>query len=81
MIRLGIAKIMLQSGNTVPNLFIGGHRLDVNVEYLASTVSSSLFLDAKLERRIGKAVTTIVRISVMIWEIDMLTNNTNGRIY
>ena len=49
--------------------------------YLGSTMSSNLFLEPELRRRIGKASSVMSRLSKRVWENKKLTLNTKIKVY
>lgn len=67
-----------QDVSEVPNVSIGDHTLHVVDEftYLGSTVSSNLSLDPELNKRIGKAATTMAKLSKREWENNKLISAT-----
>jgi len=66
-----------------PNISIDNTILDVVKEftYLGSTVSDNLSLDNETNKRIGKASTTMARLSKRVWENRLLTTNTKVKVY
>ena len=59
------------------------HELDVihDFVYLGSAISDTLSLDAELNRRIGKAATTMTRLTKKAWNNSKLTVHTKIQIY
>ena len=49
--------------------------------YLGSTISDTLSLDAELRKRIGKAATTMTRLTKKAWNNSKLTEHTKIQIY
>ena len=75
--------VMGQDVSSAPNISVGDHTLEVvdRFTYLGSTISSNLSLDAELNTRIGKAATTMARLTKRVWDNTMLTINTKMRVY
>ena len=83
---------MGQDVSSTPTISVGCHTLEVvdRFTYLGSTISSNLSLDAELNTRIGKAATTMARLTKRVpmarltkrvWDNTMLTINTKMRVY
>ena len=74
---------MGQDVSQVPMITIGDHTLGVTdtFTYLGSKISSNLSLDAELSSRIGKASSTMARLSKRVWENKKLTINTKVKVY
>ena len=49
--------------------------------YLGSTVTDNLSLDVKLDKRIGKAATTLACLTTHVWSNPMLTEKTKMAVY
>lgn len=49
--------------------------------YLGSTITNNLSLDVKLNKRLGKASTTLFKLSKRVWNNSMLTMNTKISVY
>ena len=49
--------------------------------YLGSTISSNISLDAEIDKRIGKAATTLARLTSRVWENPKLTIKTKFAVY
>ena len=66
-----------------PAISINDHELDVihDFVYLGSAISDTLSLDAELNRRIGKATTTMTRLTKKAWNNSKLTAHTKIQIY
>ena len=75
--------IMGQSVPNAPHITINNHELEVvkDFTYLGSTISSNLSLEAELSKRIGKASTTMARLSNRVWENSMLSICTKMKVY
>ena len=52
-----------------------------NFTYLGSTLNNSLTLDVELDRRLGRANTTMARLSKRVWENSSLTRRTKILVY
>lgn len=76
-------EIMAMNIGSAPTIKIGNHTLNVvsNFTYLGSTMSANVSLDTELDRRIGKAVATMSRLSKRVWKNQLLTLNTKLRVY
>ena len=82
-ISLKKTEILAQDAATVPNIKIGDHPLKVVSEftYLGSTVTSNLNLDSELDKRIGKAASTMARLTNKVWKNPDLTLKTKMAVY
>ena len=49
--------------------------------YLGSTISNNISLDAEIDKRIGKAATTLARLTSRVWENPKLTIKTKVAVY
>jgi hypothetical protein len=74
---------MVQNANEKPTISIDGEELETveHFTYLGSTVNNKLSLDQEINIRIGKAATTMSRLSKRIWENGKLTNKTKILVY
>ena len=75
--------VMAQDANEFPSFNINDHMLEIVDEftYLGSTICANLSLDKEIDRRIGKAASTMSKLSKRVWENKCLTANTKIRIY
>ena len=66
-----------------PKININDCELDAveHYTYLGSTISNNLSLDAELNTRIGKASTTLARLSQRVWNNKKLTIRTKVAVY
>ena len=82
-ISLKKTEIMLQDVSNAPSIKIGDHTLNIveKFTYLGSTIASNLSLDPELTSRIGKATTSMARLTKRVWENNMLTINTKMQVY
>ena len=72
-----------QDVDTPPIITIANYQLEVVHEftYLGSTITDNLSLDAELNKRIGKAATTLWRLATRVWENPKLTTKTKMAVY
>ena len=82
-ISLKKTNICTQNVNTPTSVTIDGALLEQvdNFTYLGSTISCTVSLDVELDRRLGKASSTMARLSKRAWENKALTLNTEIRVY
>eukprot|EP00745_Piridium_sociabile_P043277 TRINITY_DN8831_c0_g1_i1.p1 TRINITY_DN8831_c0_g1~~TRINITY_DN8831_c0_g1_i1.p1 ORF type:complete len:1016 (+),score=240.62 TRINITY_DN8831_c0_g1_i1:1061-4108(+) len=82
-ISLKKTKIMGQDMESQPHIRISDHELDVvhDFEYLGSTITDSLSLDTELNKRIGKAATTMSRLTKRVWNNSKLKEHTKVQVY
>ena len=82
-ISLKKTEVMGQDVSEVPHITIEDHALGVTdtFTYLGSKISSNLSLDAELNARIGKAATTMSRLTKRVWENKKLTIKTKVKVY
>ena len=76
-------QVIGQDVDSPPAISINDHELDVihHFVYLGSAISDTLSLDAELNRRIGKAATTMTRLTKKAWNNSKLTVRTKIQIY
>ena len=76
---------MAQVVDSPPNITILEHKLeflhDFVYRYFGSTISDTLTLESELNRRIGKAATTISSLTKRVWSNKKLTQNTKIQVY
>ena len=62
---------------------IDDYELDVveKFTYLGSTITNNLFLDTEIDKRIGKAATTLARLTSRVWTNPKLTVKTKMVVY
>ena len=67
----------------LPAITIGNYELDVveQFSYLGSTITSNLSLDIEIDKRIGKAATTLARLTSRVWTNPKLTVKTKMVVY
>ena len=75
--------VCVQDVRATPLIKIDSTTLETveNFTYLGSTVNSCLSLDVELDRRLGKANTTMARLSKRVWENASLTRHTKSLVY
>ena len=66
-----------------PAITISNHQLEVvhDFVYLGSTISDTLSLDTELNRKIGKASTTMSSLTERVWKNGKHTENTKIQVY
>ena len=76
-------QVMGQGVPDPPVITISNHQLEVvhDFVYLGSTISDTLSLDTELNRRIGKASTTMSSLTKRVCKNGKLTENTKIRVY
>jgi len=75
--------VMGQDTEDTPVIAIDDYELDVvhQFTYLGSTISDNLSLETEIDRRIGKAATTLSRLTKRVWESKKLTVKTKMAVY
>ena len=75
--------VMAQGTDNQPKICVDNYELEAvnNFTYLGSTISSNISLDAEIDKRIGKAATTLARLSSRVWENPKLTIKTKVAVY
>ena len=75
--------VMGQDTEDTPVIAIDDYELDVvhQFTYLGSTISDNLSLETEIDRRIGKAATTLSRLTKRVWENKKLTVKTKMALY
>ena len=76
-------QVMGQGVVDPPTITISEYQLETVHEfvYLGSTIADSLHLDSELNKRIGKAATTMCKLSKRAWSNRKLTEHTKIQIY
>jgi len=66
-----------------PIITIDDYELDVvrQFTYLGSTITDNLSVDAEIDKRIGKAATTLARLTTRVWTNRRLTARTKMAVY
>ena len=82
-ISLKKTNVLSQDVDIPPVITIDNYELEVvhQFTYLGSTISDNLSLDAEVNKRIGKAATTLGRLSTRVWENPKLTTPTKMAVY
>lgn len=82
-ISLQKTKVLSQDVDTPPVIITDNHVLDVvhQFTYLGSTISNNLSLDAKINKHIGKAATTLGRLTTRVWGNGKLSTSTKMAVY
>ncbi|KAI8484473.1 hypothetical protein Bbelb_377440 [Branchiostoma belcheri] len=70
--------VSVQDTDIVPAFKMGGVSLEVveKFAYLGSTITRTLSLDIEIDQRIGKANTTMAKLTTRVWENKTLTEQT-----
>ncbi|XP_016368572.1 RNA-directed DNA polymerase from mobile element jockey-like [Sinocyclocheilus rhinocerous] len=82
-ISLQKTKVLSQDVDTPPVIIIDSHVLYVvrQFTYLGSTISDNLSLDTEINKRIGKAATTLGRLTTRVWGNSKLSTSTKMAVY
>ena len=82
-ISLKKTQVMAQGIDGQPHISLSNHALDVvhDFVYLGTTISDSLSLESELNKRIGKAATTMARLKKRVWTNSKITTNTKIQVY
>ena len=82
-ISLKKTNVLGQNTDAPPVITIDNYQLDAvqQFTYLGSTISDDLTLDIEINQRIGKAATTLSRLTKRVWENSKLTVNTKMAVY
>ena len=82
-ISLKKTEIMGQDTESQPTITINNYRLEVVKEftYLGSTISDDLSMDSEINRRVGRAASTVSRLSKRVWKNSKLTTKTKMAVY
>ncbi|KAJ8369124.1 hypothetical protein SKAU_G00091520 [Synaphobranchus kaupii] len=81
-ISLKKTNILGQDLEAPPVIAIDNYELDVvhQFTYLGSTISNNLSLDTEIDKRIGKAATTLARLTTRVWENPKLCQDQDGSV-
>ena len=76
-------QVMGQSTPAPPSIHINNQNLEAvhQFTYLGTTVTDTLSLDTEINIRIGKAATTLARLTKKVWENNQLTTKTKMAVY
>uniref|UniRef100_A0A8C9WDN1 Reverse transcriptase domain-containing protein n=1 Tax=Scleropages formosus TaxID=113540 RepID=A0A8C9WDN1_SCLFO len=82
-ISLEKTNVMGQSTPQPPSISIGNYTLEVvhAFDYLGSTITDTMSLEPELNKRIGKAATTLSSLSRRVWTNGMLSKRTKIKVY
>ena len=82
-ISLKKTNLLGQDTMELPAITIDDYELDVVEQfiYLGSIITDNLSLDAGIDKRIGKAVTTLARLTLRLWTNPKLTLKTKMVVY
>lgn len=82
-ISLSKTQILTVNSSNNPNLTIDNFILNAveSFTYLGSTVTQNLSLDQELDKRIGKASTTLSQLTKRVWKNQKLTTATKMEVY
>ena len=78
-----LREVMGQDVDSPPSISISDYELDGvhDFLYLGSTISDSLALNMEINKRIGKAATTMSSITKRVWTNGKLTEHTKIQVY
>ena len=81
-ISLKKTQVMAQEADP-PNININNYTLEVvhQFVYLGSTICDNVSIDAEINKRIGKAATTMARLTERVWNNNMLTISTKVAVF
>ena len=76
-------QVVGQDIKKTPSFFIHNYKLEVIHEfvYLESTITDNLSINIELNKRIGKAATTLSRLAKYVWSNNRLTEHTKVNVY
>ena len=82
-ISLKKTNVMGQDTMELPAITVDDYELDVveHFTYLGSTITSNLSLDTEIDKRSGKAATTLARLTSRVWTNAKLTVKTKMVLY
>ena len=82
-ISLKKTNVLGQDTPAPPVIIIDNYELDVvhQFTYLGSTITDNLSLDIEIDKRIGKAATTLARLTSRVWTNPKLTAKTKMAVY
>ena len=75
--------VLGQDTEALPVITIDNYELDAVCQftYLGSTITDKLSLDTEIDKRIGKAVSTLARLTARVWTRPKLSVKTNMAVY
>ena len=76
-------EVLAQDTDNQPKISVDNYELKAvnQFTYLGSTISSNISLDAEIDKRIGKAATTLARLTSRVWKNPKLTIKTKVAVY
>ena len=82
-ISLKKTNVLAQDVPAPPVITINDYELEVvhQFTYLGSTITDNLSLDPEIDKRIGKAATTLAHLTSRVWTNPKLTMKTNMAVY
>ena len=82
-ISLKKTNVLGQDTETPPVITIDEYELDAVCQftYLGSTITDNLSLDAEINKRIGKAASTLARFTARVWTSPKLSGKTKMAVY
>ena len=75
--------VLGQDTEALPVITIDNYELDAVCQftYLGSTITDNLSLDAEIDKRIGKAASTLARLTARVWTSPKLSVKTKMAVY
>ena len=82
-ISLKKTNVLGQDTEALPVITIDNYELDAVCQftYLGSTITDNLSLDAEIDNRIGKAASTLARLTARVWRSPKLSVKTKMAVY
>ena len=82
-ISLAKTQVIWQDIKEVSSLFIHNYKLKVVHEfvYLGSTITDNFSINSELNKRTGKAATTLSRLTKRVWSNNKLSDHTKVNVY
>ena len=82
-ISLKKTNVLGQDTEALPVITIDNYELDAVCQftYLGSTINDNLSLDAEIDKRIGKAASTLARLTARVWTSPKLSVKTKMAVY
>ena len=82
-ISLKKTNVLGQDTKAPPVITIANYELDsvCHFTYLGSTITDNLSLDAEIDKRIGKAASTVARLTARLWTNPKLSVKTKMAVY
>ena len=78
-----IPNVLGQDTEALPVITIDNYKLDAAYQftYLGSTITDNLSLDAEIDKRIGKAASTLARLTARVWSSPKQSVKTKMAVY